>query len=92
MMCPPWLLRVRIQSPQRRFRLWLPLFLIWPLVALLVLASSPLIAVLAMVMWRRGRGKALLLAIPALFRVFCNLRGLRVEIQNTTERVSIAIR
>ena len=56
MMCPPWLLRVRIQSPQRRFRLWLPLFLIWPLVALLVLALSPLIAVLAMVMWRRGRG------------------------------------
>ncbi len=91
-MCPPWLLRVRIQSPQRRFRLWLPLFLIWPLVALLALALSPLIAVLAMVMCRRGRGKALLLTIPALFRVFCNLRGLRVEIQNTTERVSIAIR
>ena len=92
MILQPSFLRVRIKNSKRRFGLWLPLFLIWPLFALIALPLLPLALVLAVLLWRRGRGKALLLAAPALFRLFCALRGLLIEIENPTQRVSIAFR
>jgi len=35
---PPYLLKVRFRNPDHAFALWLPLFVIWPIVLLFLLA------------------------------------------------------
>ena len=92
MIWPPSVLRLRIHSQRRHFRLWLPLLLVWPLMVVILLALSPLILVLAIILWPSGMGKPLLLAGPLLFRVFCALRGLEVNVEQPSERVLISIR
>lgn len=47
MKCPPYLVRLRIEEPdQTRLRLWLPLFLLWPLL-LVLLAVAVVVTLLA---------------------------------------------
>ena len=92
MIIPPMLLRVRVQNGRRRFGLWLPLFLLWPPVFLLGLALIPLVLVLAGMLWPWGWGRPLLLTGPAIFRLFCALRGLRVDVHDPPEQVYIAFR
>jgi hypothetical protein len=74
----------------RGFGLWLPLFIVWPPIALLALALSPLVVVLAALLWPTGWGRPLLLAGPSLFRLFCALRGLRLDVESSSQRVVIA--
>ena len=69
---PPSVLRVRVEGDGRRFRLWLPLFTLWPPVLLVFLLLSPLVIVAAAVLWPKGwgqdgvaRGAA---RVPALLR------------------------
>lgn len=52
----PMLMRLKVDSPDhRRVRLWLPLFLLWPLLALL-LAVPVIVAVVADVcLWLAGQ-------------------------------------
>ena len=92
MIWPPSLLRVRIQNGRRRFGLWLPLILLWPPIVLIALALFPIVLVLAAVLWRKGRGRTLLLSGPLLFRLFCSLRGLQVEVVKPSAHVFIAFR
>jgi hypothetical protein len=92
MMCPPSLLRLRIRNERHRFGLWLPLFLIWPLVLVLGLALWPLLLIASFVLWDRGWGKPLLLGGPALFELLCALRGLKVNIKQDSQQVLISLR
>ncbi len=92
MIWPPSVLRLRIHNQRRHFGLWLPLFLIWPLMLVIFLALSPLILVLAIILWPSGMGKPILLAGPVLFRIFCALRGFEVNVEQPSERVLISIR
>jgi ABC-type transport system involved in cytochrome c biogenesis permease subunit len=40
MKCPPYLVSMRIQEQERtKFRLWFPLFILWPLLAVFVLLT-----------------------------------------------------
>tara|TARA_B100000315_G_scaffold164363_1_gene153008 strand:+ start:4403 stop:4648 length:246 start_codon:yes stop_codon:yes gene_type:complete len=81
-----------MQRRGRRFGLWLPLFIVWPPIALLALAFSPLVIVVAALLWPTGWGKPLLLAGPSLFRLFCSFRGLRVDVEGPSERVYFVFR
>ena len=92
MMWPPSILRLRIRNQRHRFGLWLPLFLIWPLVMLLGLLLLPFILLAAIVLWYRGWAKPLLLAGPSLFRLFCALRGLEVDVKQHSEQFFISFR
>ena len=100
---PPMVLRVRIENRQRRFGLWLPLFLIGPLAMVLLLLLAvlllPFIPIAAVVLWRRGFGKWLALGSllllwvgPLLFMLVCSLRGLTVDVGGGTEQVYVAFR
>jgi len=89
---PPSTLRVRIYNQRRRFGLWLPLFLVWPLIMAFVLLLYPLVLVCAAIFWFRGWGKPLLLSGPALFGLFCALYGLRVEVNQPSQQVLISFR
>ena len=92
MIIPPMLLRVRVQNNRHRFSVWLPLFLIWPPVLLLGVALLPLVLVLAVLLWPWGWGRPLLLIGPAIFRLFCALRGLLVDVYSPPEQVHISFR
>ena len=90
MIWPPSLLRVRIRSRNKRFTLWLPLFLVWPLGFALLAILSPFLLVLAILLWPFGWARPLLLAGPLLFRLFCSLRGLEVNVEKSSEQVLIS--
>ena len=46
--------------------------------------------VLVWPVWRRGRGRSLLLGPPAVFRDFCALRGFRLDVSRE-EKISVRI-
>jgi len=78
MKCPPLLLCLGVG--RRRFPIWLPLFLLWPLAAAVIIVLAPLVLLAALILWPLGWGKPLLLSGPLFFDVFCALRGLEVNL------------
>jgi len=101
---PPMLLRVQIGGEERKFRLWLPLFLLVPLVLLLVFILLPVILVAIVIVRVTGRGRRLspvartslgilcsVRGIRAAFDVLCSMPGLRVDVCNSKERVYVSI-
>ncbi|MBI4285765.1 MAG: hypothetical protein HY670_07710 [Chloroflexi bacterium] len=88
---PPMLMRVKIQGEDSRFGLWLPLFLLWPLVLVFLLILSPLILVAVLILWPSGWGKWALLVLRAAFEVFCSMRGLQVDICDRHQVVYISV-
>ncbi len=89
---PPSILRLRIRDEGHRFGLWLPLILIWPVFLALALALAPLVLVTAAILWPTGWGRPLLLAGPVIFRVFCSLKGLEVNVRNESQVVYVHFR
>ena len=90
---PPVALRVRvIENGRRKVRLWLPLFVLWPLLLLLA-GSGPLVAFVGSLLgWRTGRTRAALPAARQLFVIFCHLGGLEVDVQTSEAQVYVAFR
>ncbi len=101
---PPMVMRVQIRGEEKRFCLWLPLFLLLPLALVLLIILSPLILVAIIILRLSGRGKRVLLGIRtacgllcsmrlirAAFGLLCSMRGLRVDISTHNERVRISI-
>lgn len=92
MILPPSILRLRIRGERHRFGLWLPLILIWTVFLVLALAIAPLVLVTAVVLWPMGWGRPLLLVGPAIFRIFCSLRGLEIDVQDESQIVYVHFR
>lgn len=91
MIWPPSILRLRIiEERGKKIRLWIPLFLLWPLILAIMIVLSPIILLVAIVTWRKGYGKMILLGGPRLFMVICNMRGLRVKVNSSDEQVYVA--
>ena len=87
MIFPPSILQLSIRREEHRIGLWLPLVLIWPVFLVLALAIAPLVLVGAAVLWPIGWGRPLLLIGPAVFRIFCSLRGLELNLQDESQIV-----
>lgn len=96
-------MKVHRHDEDRKFRLWLPLFLLLPLALVLVIILFPVILV-AMVIFRlTGRRRHSVIvgtllrtlcsprAMKAAFDVLCSTPGLRVAVINRNERVNISI-
>ena len=49
---PPVLMRLGIYGQRRRFVLWLPLFLVWPVAAAVAIVLAPLVLLLALILRR----------------------------------------
>jgi hypothetical protein len=101
---PPMVMRLQIRGKERGFGLWLPLFLLLPLVLLLLIALSPLIVTVIIVRRRRrqpdrlsGIARACLgilcspRRIGAALDALCSMPGLRVDVRNSNERVYVSI-
>jgi predicted permease len=87
MSIPPCLMHVRIHNEEHNFGLWLPLFLAWLILAALLLAILPILLILLIVALPFGWGEFMLLLGPRFYNILCALRGLKVEIDRTSEEV-----
>jgi hypothetical protein len=83
------LMRLKIVNPEHHVNLWLPLFLVWIILALVIIIISPLICVLVILLWPWGWGEMLLLLGPAVYRVLCAMRDLSVDIHRPDEEIVV---
>lgn len=101
---PPMLMRVQIGGGVGRFPLWLPLFLLLPLVLVLLIVLSPLILIAIIFLRLSGRGKRMspvvqaslgalcsLRGIGAAWDMLCSTRGLRADVRDGKERVYVSV-
>ena len=91
MMFPPSILRVRVRNQQHHFSLWLPLFLLWPVLMVLALLLLPLLLIAAVILSYKGWGIPLLMAGPVIFGLLCAMRGLKVDIGEEPEKFYISL-
>ena len=89
MSIPPCLMHVRIHNEEHNFGLWLPLFLAWLILAALLLAILPIFLILLIVALPFGWGEFMLLLGPRFYNILCALRGLKVEIDRTNDKVEV---
>ena len=75
------LLHLRIPTQDGSFGLWLPWFLIYPVLLLLMLVVLPLILVAAVILLPLGMARPVIMAFPYLWQVLFAMRGLNVEVQ-----------
>lgn len=93
MNCPPEIMRLRVSNKQRkRLSLWIPLFPMWLILAIFVIALSPLLVLLVLVLWPVGWGKVLLFSGPRIASCLCALRGLEVNVQQGDRLVFISFK
>ncbi len=81
-MIPPMVMWFKVQW----FGIWIPLFLIWPIVLVLLLLLIPLVFLGMTIAGRISRFWVVLRITLAAYSMICSLRGLRIDIQreNTT--------
>ena len=79
----------RERGGERHF--WIPLFLVWPIVVVLSVALSPLF-ILGVALWgQAGKRRTTIMAAPALFRLYCAARGMRIEATDCDGRFVLAL-
>ena len=86
----PMIMTMRVyEEGKRPFRFFFPVILIWIIVAALMIVLLPLVLIAALVTWRSGPGKLLLIAYPIFFSVLFELSGLHIEIVNLKRELLI---
>lgn len=85
MILPPLMVRLRWG---RRWPpgIWIPLFLLWPLVLLL---AVPILLLAAGVALSQGWFPRFLQGVAAAYRVVCESRGIRIDVGEGSSRLSI---
>jgi hypothetical protein len=91
-MIPPLLMTIRIRMPGKRgFALWLPLFALWLLLAVLSVPLIPLVLLADFVLAIAGSRISVTGVLLGIWRVFCELRGLRVEVANRGQNAEVVV-
>ena len=90
---PPLLMHLRFRNEHKDtgFGLWLPLFLLLPLVLVVFLILSPLILIALLVLWPTGWSWRAIRALGAAGDMFCSLRGLNVNVKSRDQYVHIYV-
>lgn len=92
---PPYIMKLRFYNGRHRFGLWLPLFLIGPIVLVFLLAIFIILlpfALLALIFtWRWDWLNWVVRGIPAILQVICNLPGVKVDVDAAEVKVNISI-
>ena len=104
MILPPMALKVNIQNRRKRgFSLWIPLFVVVPLLLILFILVLPLLLVAAVLgilaLVVSGRGGQLprlillaIVAVPNFLAIFWALRGLLIDVRSKSENVYISVK
>jgi len=89
----PLILKLRIRDKnQRRFGIWLPLFILWLIILPLLAIPAPLIFLAALILWPGRYGRIILYSYFAIFTVIWNLSGLNLDIQSKDSIVYLDLR
>jgi hypothetical protein len=89
----PLILKLRFKDKnQRRFGIWLPLFLIWLIILPLLALPAPLVLLVALILWPGGKGRLVLYSYLAIFNLIGNMSGLKVDIQSKDSIVYVDLR
>jgi hypothetical protein len=88
---PPMLMHIRFEKEDRSFGLWLPLFLLLPLALVVLIVLSPLIIIALLVLWPSGWGLWALKVLKAAIVSFWAMRGLEVDVQNSSQHVYVSV-
>jgi len=86
----PMLMRLKVSRNPNRHGVLLPVFLVWILLFALMIVLLPLVLIAALLTWRSGQGKWLLLTYPLLISVLFHLSGLHIEVENREQNILIA--
>jgi len=86
---PPSIMRLYIKNRNHNINLWLPLFLVWLLLAVVFIILLPFILICAIVICCLGWGSRLQKGISALFEIFGSLRELEIDVEQENEKVFI---
>ncbi len=86
----PIFMRLKIGRKPDKYGLLLPIFLVWILLFTLMIILLPFVLVAALLTWRSGQGKLLLLIYPLLISLLFQLSGLHIEIGRSEQSVLIA--
>jgi hypothetical protein len=89
---PPMLMHLRFQNADRRFGLWIPLFLFAPFLLSFLLVLSPFIFIALLVFWEDRWGKWFLQTVWTSLVSLFSLRGLEVDVQNESRCFYIAVK
>ena len=91
---PPMIMRVKIDQPDTRVNLWLPLFIICPIVFIIGLGLFLLLLLLmllgAIIFQRFGWLRLLIYSFPPVIGCLFALRGLKVDVNGGSERLLIS--
>jgi hypothetical protein len=78
---PPMLLHLKFPTEEGCWGLWLPLFLIYPLLFVLSLVAAPFLLIAALALWPAGKAKMPLFLLPYSWNVIFKTRGLMVDVR-----------
>jgi hypothetical protein len=86
----PLFMRLRLGRNPDKYGVLLPVFLIWILLFALMIILLPFVLVAALLTWRSGQGRLLLLTYPLLISLLFRLSGLHIEVGSSEQNVLIA--
>jgi hypothetical protein len=82
---PPYLIKMKVRASAHACSLWLPLFLLWPVVLVLALAILLILlpfALLALILsWQVEWLRSVMMSVPALYRLVSRIPGLIVDVE-----------
>ncbi|HTN51789.1 MAG TPA: hypothetical protein VML50_05260 [Anaeromyxobacter sp.] len=87
MRLPPLVARVRVRTPRHALRLWLPLFLVWALLAVLLLPLLLVLRIAALVVPRWS----LLALVRGGCAVLGEARGTRVLVERPGAEIFVSL-
>ena len=89
MKCPPMLLHLQIPIGDSFIGLWLPWFLVYLLLLILMVIAMPFVIILATILIPTGKSRPLILAGPYVWHLLFNMRGLKVDIQQKNRKLML---
>ncbi len=93
MSLPPYLLKFHIRNSKHNFGLWLPLFLIWPIVLVCLLGVFLILLPFALLTiiftWQLGWVYPVIMGFPAICRVLWNLRGMILDVDGKDGQIQL---
>ncbi len=92
MSVPPLVLDLRVaQADRRPFRLWLPLFLLWPLVLVAFVVAVAVAAAMDAVALAGGRPHHTTAFVIGVFSALTDARGTEFDIENEKTTVHLTV-